>query len=262
MRQLLMICFITLFCLQLFAQSDDKISLKGFTLSSEHLEEVQLASITNIKSNEHWISNRNGYFKISVHQNDTLKITAIGYQTVFIPIKNILPQNIHDSIIILLKPVSYQLKDVNVIRSNYKRDSIARVVAKLLSHDSLMNNYNRIYKLPKGKIYSHPDTLTLIPTLVYERVISDLYNKFSKEGKENISFEAFVKYCSMQQKVDEKYNKELVKRLTRIDASEVDDFMIFCNLSRSFIYSAKEYDLYEAIKKCSDKYKEQQLKRN
>ena len=255
MRHLICICFYVLFCLHLSAQNNEKISVNGFTLNTEHLEIVQLASITNIKSNEHWISNRNGCFKISVRQNDTIKITAIGYQTLFIPIKNILLQNIHDSIIILLKPIAYQLKDVNIISSNFRRDSIARVVAKLLLHDSLLNNYDRIYLRPKGKIYFSNG-------LIYEGMIQDLYNKFSKEGKENISFETFVKYCSMQQKVDEKYNRELVKRLTNIDNSEVDGLMHFCNLSRNFIYSAKEYDLYEAIKKCGNKYKEQQLKRN
>ena len=255
MRHLICICFYVLFCLHLSAQNNEKISVNGFTLNTEHLEIVQLASITNIKSNEHWISNRNGCFKISVRQNDTIKITAIGYQTLFIPIKNILLQNIHDSIIILLKPIAYQLKDVNIISSNFIRDSIARVVAKLLLHDSLLNNYDRIYFRPKGRILYNP----YYPAIIYEGPITDLYNKFSKEGKENISFETFVKYCSMQQKVDKKYNRELVKKITNIDDSNVNEFILFCNLSRSYIYSANEYDLYEAIKKCGDTYKADHL---
>jgi hypothetical protein len=243
-----------IFSFQLSAQNDEIISLKGYTLNAEHLEVVQLANISNIRTKERWISNRNGFFKISVHQNDTIKITAIGYQNIFIPIKNILTKNLNDTIIILMTPISYQLKDVDVIRSNSKRDSIARVVAKLLLHDSLMNNYDRIYLRPKGKIY-------IGIGIIYEGLIQDLYNKFSKAGKDNISFEAFVKYVMMQQKVDEKYNRELVKQLTNINDSEVDEFIIFCNLNRNFIVSAREYDLYEAIKKCGESFKSQQKKR-
>lgn len=244
-------------CLLLSAQNDEKLFIKGYTINTENLDVVQLANIRNIKSNERWISNRNGFFNISVHPNDTIKISAIGFQNMFIAVQNILPKNHVDTIIVLMKSISYQLKDVT-IKSNFRRDSIARIVSKLLLHDSLLNNYNRIYLRPKGKIYLSKNPL--YPGIIYEGPLTDLYNKFSKEGKDNISFEAFVKYCSMQQKVDDKYNKELIKSLTNIDDLELDEFILFCNLNRNFIYSANQYDLYTAIKKCGDEFNAKHLR--
>lgn len=260
MRSVLVGCFLLLLSILSKAQSGDQVFLKGYTLNSEHLEIIQLASISTIPNSTKSISNRNGFFRITVHPNDTLKITAIGYQTAVIPVQQIMSTNSTDTIIVLMTAIAYQLNDLDILPSNHHRDSIARIVAKLLVHDSLLNNYDRIYKRPKGKIYVNPNPL--YPGIIYQGPITDLYNKFSKEGKDNISFEAFVKYSLRQMKYDERYNSEIVKRITQVNDFDVDELMQTCKLSREFVLIATDYELFEAIKKCGDIFKaEQQAKK-
>ncbi len=233
-------------------QNEKTYIITGFTLNIENLTPVQLANIATTSSNKKFISNRNGSFKIDVRKDDSIKISAIGFSTVILSANKFIDKNLNDSLIILLTPQTYQLKDV-VVKSNLIRDSIARLVALILMHDTLLNNYDRIYNRPKGEITFNKNYTQ--PGIIYIGPITDLYNKFSKEGKDDISFEEFVKYALQQKKVDDRYNKKLVKKITHIDDNQLEELMMYCKLEREFIINASDYDLIDTIKKCGENFK-------
>jgi len=225
--------------------AQDKILLTGYFLDETSFTPIPLANIHIQPSGTKYISNRKGLFRILLSNYDSVYISAIGFKTKAFSANEIIPKVIDDTISIYLRPTVYKLKDVNVVYSNRKRDSIARLVAEILKTDPLLNNYDRVINRPKGSIMNP---------------LSAMYEAWSKEGEDMRKFEDFLHYAEQQKAIDKRYNKKIVKQITDIDEEDLDEFMMFCKMDRMFILTAQEYDLVEEIKKWGDKFKAKKLR--
>jgi hypothetical protein len=212
-----------------------QLALYGRTISAQHAEIVQLASITNINTGKKYISNRQGYFKMLYATNDTILITAIGYDSLYIQTSTLDPNMANDTLLVILKSKVVKLKELRVVSSNPVRDSIARAAAEFLKNDPLMNNYDRVLNREKGGLMSP---------------LTAMYQQFSKEGRDAARFEEFMAYMEKQKQADRKYNRNVVKRVTDLPDIQLDEFMLFCRLDKDFVIHASEYDLVSAIRKC------------
>ncbi|MFI5222435.1 MAG: hypothetical protein ACHQK8_08925, partial [Bacteroidia bacterium] len=212
----------------------------GYTIDESSFAPVPLANIHVNTDGARYVSNRTGLFRILISSNDTIFITAIGYREKIILAKNILPQNGDDTVRTYLRPIVYKLREVNV-ESNHKRDSIARLAAEILKTDPLLNNYDRVIKRDKGGMMSP---------------LTAMYEAWSKEGQDMAHFEEFLRYAEQQKEIDKRYNRAVVKKVTEIEDEDLDDFMMFCKIKRTLILNAPDYDLYEAIRKCGNEFKE------
>ena len=239
LHKLFLGCLLLIISQQLSAQH----LLVGRTMSTSEGDVVQLASIINTQTGIRKISNRSGYFSISVRETDTLVITAIGYDSVKIIATTLDFSKSIDSIMVWMKPKTARLKEVKVVASNPKRDSLARAAAEFLKTDPLMNNYDRILNRNKGGLMSP---------------LTAIYQQFSKEGQDMAHFEEFLAYMEKQKLVDRRYNRDVVKRVTKIHELQLDEFMLFCKLNKDFVIEASEYDLIKAIQDCERNFLAQQ----
>lgn len=214
-------------------------------LDESTFEPVPLANILIRNTGTRAISNRSGLFRISILPNDSIFITAIGYEQKLFLGREIIPTNITDTIRIYLRPTVYKLKDVNVVYSNHKRDSIARLAAEYLKNNPLLNNYDRVINRPRGSMMSP---------------LTAMYEEWSKAGIEMQKFEDFLQYAETQKAIDRRYNRKVIKQVTDIDESNMDEFILFCKLDRTFILTAPEYDLFLAIRKCADEFNGKKMK--
>jgi hypothetical protein len=217
----------------------NRILVRGYLISKDLQQPVPLVSILNKSSNTRYVSNRKGLYSIYVSQNDTVIFTGIGYKTMEMRGYELMPANLTDTINLLIEPFVYKLKDVTVVYSNAKRDSIARLAAEFLKTDPLMNNYDRILKRDRGGMMSP---------------LTAMYEAFSKEGQDMVRFEEFLQYSERLKQVDKRYNKKVIKRVTGLPDSQLDAFILYCKLDHDFILQAQEYDLLLAIKKCADNF--------
>ena len=231
-----LICFVNV------SKAQDRIQVTGYFIDESSFEPVPLANISVPFTGKKYISNRKGFFKITLSKTDSVCITAIGFKSKSYLGIEIIPQNQTDTIQIYLRPMVYKLKDVNVVYSNRKRDSIARLVAEILKNDPLLNNYDRVINRPKGGIMNP---------------LSAMYEAWSKEGADMRKFEDFLHYAEQQRAIDKRYNKKIIKKITELDDEDLDDFIMFCKMDRLFILTAQEYDLIEEVKKCGEKFKAQ-----
>lgn len=217
-----------------------QLTLYGRTISAQQAEIVQLASITNINTRKKYISNRQGYFKLFYTTNDTILITAVGYDSVYIQTSTLDPNMYNDTMLVILKSKVVRLKELRVVSSNPVRDSIARAAAEFLKNDPLMNNYDRVLNRQKGGLMSP---------------LTAMYQQFSKEGRDAARFEEFMAYMEKQKQADRKYNRNVVKRVTDLPDVQLDEFMLYCRLDKDFVIQASDYDLVSAIKKCLPGFK-------
>jgi hypothetical protein len=223
--------------------------ITGLLISDENAQVVQLASVLNQKTGAKAVSNRKGVFRIAASPGDTIRISSVGFNTLRLEASSLYQKNESDTILILMFSESYQLKDVTIVYSNRKRDSIAREVAKIVKDDPLLNNNDRILKRPRMSLEGGPVGGTLTG------LITEMYYQFSKAGQDMVHFEQFVAYYRELQEVEKRYNREIAKRISGLDDYYMDEFMMHCRLDKEFVKTASDYDLYKAINDCSKNFK-------
>jgi hypothetical protein len=233
---ILLVCFASLST----ANAQQPFLLKAYAMSIDSSKTIPLANVLNKNTNQKFIGSRLGLFKAMISLNDTLIITAIGYDTQVIPVVTIAPENKNDTIQIYMRPKAYALKDVTFVYSNKKRDSIALRAAEYLSSDPLLNNYDRVLNRNQGGIMSP---------------LTALWNEYSKAGQDMKRFEEFVRHAEMLKQVNTRYNKKTIKRATGLDDEYLDDYILYCNINRNFVLNSSDYDLILEMRQCADRFK-------
>lgn len=217
-----------------------QVLIRGYVMSIDSSKTVPLANILNKTTGQRFIGNRNGLFKVMLSSSDSVQITAIGYETLFFSARDIIPEKLEDTIQLFMRPTAYLLKDITIVYSNAKQDSLARLAAEFLKNDPLMNNYDRVVKANEGGVMSP---------------LTALYMEYSKEGQDRKRFLEFMRHAEMLKQVDRRYNKKSIKRATGLDDVYLDDYILFCKLDRAFILSSSDYDLILAMRQCADKFR-------
>jgi hypothetical protein len=214
--------------------------VKGYVMSIDSSKIVPLANVLNKTSGQRFIGSRSGLFKATVSPDDSVQITAIGYETLYFTARDIIPEKAEDTIQLFMRPTAYLLRDVTIVYSNRRQDSLARLAAEFLKNDPLMNNYDRITNANEGSIMSP---------------LTALYMEYSKEGQDRKRFIEFMRHAEMLKQVDKRYNKKTIKRATGLDDEYLDDYILYCKLDRTFILSSSDYDLILAMRQCADRFK-------
>jgi hypothetical protein len=219
--------FILLICLissDIFSQNLINISGKAFDKDNAYLLLPKLM-IINKRTGNGIFADAEGNFSINVLQSDTLILSAIGFNTKKICLRDSVIKK-HYYIEVEMQKLQYTLKEISVFGTRSLSD-IDKDIAKL---DSTR----------RTRYFSEINGL--------ESPITYLYERFSKFGKS-------------KQKVAEWENEDLKKDVLKdlfrlyikneiIDLSEeeFDSFINFCNLSEEFIKTASQFELVVAIK--------------
>jgi hypothetical protein len=222
------------------AYAQQQIVLKTWVLSIENNQPIPLANATNNTTSTRFIGSRQGLLKVTVAPNDSITITAIGYETIKIKASPIIPENIEDTTTLYMRPTAYQLKDVTIYSRDKRRDSIAMRAAEILSNDPLMNNYERALNTDSGGLMSP---------------LTAMWYEYSKEGKNLQRFREFVQHAEMLKQVNNRYNKKTIKRATGLDDEYLDAYILYCNIDRAFVLNSSDYELILAMQQCANRFK-------
>lgn len=232
---LITICFIGL---KVKAQQN-KFYIKGFVVGFDTTSAIPLAFVHNISTQTKYITNKYGAFGITVNETDTLEFSVIGYKTYTLICSNYKEQG-DIPIIIKLKRNYIKLREVTISGQKRKQDSMARVAAKRLKTDPLLNNYNTaisIYNAAQGGMLSSILASGNKKIQEYERLmrLMEIYNEHNQ--------------------VSEKYNINLIMRTTLLNETQAKELMKYCEVPNYFVLNSNEYDIILAIKNCFKEWK-------
>ncbi|OYU95698.1 MAG: hypothetical protein CFE21_11205 [Bacteroidetes bacterium B1(2017)] len=209
--------------------------IRGYVIGSDTNSTIPLANILKKPSGERYISNRYGAFGIQVKETDTLVFSVIGYQNYILPVKKYVLLNLSDPIRVKLKPAIYRLKDAEINYNKHKRDSVARLAAKILKTSPLLNNYEHVNSWITGSSGS---------------VVTDMFAGSNSQLQQYLKLERLIALYHEQELVDDKYTDDLIIRSTGILPEKVLEFKKYCNLPHYFILNSNDYDLVLAIRSC------------
>ena len=224
------------------------INISGEIIDQENGEAVPYVNIINKNTDQGTTSDLSGKFNIPVSQADTLIFSAVGFDKYTLVVAN---ENVKDNqlkVKILLEPSTYELSPVNV----YAYKDEASFKQAILDLD--------VPQSPQPKIvipgsYDGPRH-DLNGKFAISSPISAVQNLFSKEAKELRKYQEVMKEYPQQKLIVEKYNREVVEKITGLKDKELNEFMLFCKIPDDYIIKANDYEIILAVNECFKEFKE------
>lgn len=207
-------------------------------------------SIININKVKGTTSNASGYFEIPAEVNDTLHISTLGYKSIKVRVTNDWVKT--KSTKIRMTEKAYALEEVVInqynltgyleidykiipIKENY-RYSISGLTSGYEAGEYSPNAFSRVM----GSIFNPADML---------------YNFFGKKPTELKRLKEMKKDDAVKNLLASKFDRETLGALLGVTSTEISEILERCNYSESFIKTANDLQIMDAINDCYEEYK-------
>lgn len=232
-----------------------KEKIKGVVMNDESsfpLSNVHVINTTKIKG---VVSNKDGTFEIEGTVNDTIMFTYIGFETVKTVVTNDWVKR-GDTKVKMTEKI-YILDEITV--SQYNLTGYLEVDTKLIPV-----NENYIANIAGLKLLyevgeKSPSAMSRVLGSILNPV-DFLYNTFSKKTKQMKKLKEMKANDDIRALLSTKFDREALASLLEISKEDIPQILEKCNYSESFIKSANDLQVLDAINGCYEEYKA--LKRN
>lgn len=244
MNRLFYISVLALICVSLSAQTGNDFLFKGRVISKDTKESIPFASIFVINKNKGTASSPQGNFDFRASAGDSIRISSVGYADYTFVITNDMSKT---TTVFELYPKAFDLDDVEVIQlsDNFYLRKKRWDTLKLDLPANIMDL--PIVGPPSGYVPPPDDyqTITIAAIPIFQEI-----SRNPKQARIIRRMEAAVVFDSQRKLEREKYfNKDIVKRVTRIDDRVIDEFMEFCAFLDGEIIGKTEYQITQKILK-------------
>ena len=244
----LVIFFLLSLCITVSYAQSDQIEIIGEIIDSENKEAVPYVHIVNDHLKLGTVSNTEGRFWIKMLKEDTLKFSAIGFETFMFTLKDeVTTDKLMVTIELNLSTMELQPVKVFAFRNE---EALKRA---LLDTEVPLEEQQRGIQLPGfyyGPEKKPKDLVFGNNGVAISGPFSLIQKKFSREAKERKKISKFVQQTDYQKQIKAKYNQAVIIELTGLPEDKVDEFMDFCKLSDAFLGPASEYEIALAVNKC------------
>lgn len=211
------------------------------------LPNVNIINVNRVKGTS---SNTRGSFEIDAEVNDTLYITMIGFQSLRVRVTNDWVKNGNARIELTEKAIALE----EVVIRKYSLTGYLEVDTKLIPEEE--NFRYSISGLPQGYEageYS-PKAFSRVMNSIFNPA-DMLYNFFGKKPKELRRLKDMKKDDTVKNLLETKFDRETISILLGIDKKEIAEILQHCNYSESFIQTANDLQILDAISQCYEQYK-------
>jgi len=228
--------------------SPQKVS--GIIVSANTQIPLSNVNIINVNKMKGTTTDEQGLFEIEVTASDTLHLSILGFQSLKIKVTNDWIKN--KSTKIYLTEKAYALEEV-IIRP-FNLTGYLEIDTKLIPEKE---NYRySISGLTQGYEtgeYS-PNAFGKVMGSIFNPA-DMLYNFFGKKPKELKRLKEMKKDDTVRNLLETKFDRETISVLLGVDKKEIAEILERCNYSESFVKSANDLQILDAISSCYEEYK-------
>jgi len=224
-------CYLLLFIL-VAGNVAAQYKVKGTVFDSSRLYRVEAVTVMS-SGGKMTMTDSLGRYQIIVGEKDSIWFSYLGKPTPKYPVLKIVDVNQFD---ISLRLKSDVMKEVIVRNRSYRMDSIQN-----------RKDYAKAFNFRRPNVGS----MTSIGPSGAGIDLDELIRVF--QFRKNRSMEKFRERLEEQERqkfIDHRFSKLLVKRLTNLDGTDLDVFMLKYRPTYAFTLTASEYDFQLYIKKC------------
>ncbi|MEM9076519.1 MAG: carboxypeptidase-like regulatory domain-containing protein [Bacteroidota bacterium] len=253
MKRNLLLLFL-LFSFLGFAQNDDESVVEGeitakvinaqsgFTMESVH--------VINLNKVVGTITNQEGRFTIPAAVNDTLYLSFLGFKSQKVRVTNDMFK--FEGTEIALTELAYALEEV-IVRP-YQLTGYLEIDVKNLP---INNSYQySISGLPTS--YEAGSKNPSAVTKVLGAILNPadlLRNLFGKKPRQLRKLRQMKEDEDIRNLLASKFDRETLTELLQLEKMDIDDILSNCNYSKSFISTANDLQILDAISSCYEEYK-------
>lgn len=208
------------------------------------------ANIININKVRGARTDASGYFEIDVQPTDTLHISLLGFQSLRVKVTNDWIKNKMAKIFlteraialeeVVIRPFNLtgylEVDSKTIPTSENYRYSISGLTHGYEAGEYSPNAFGRVL----GSIFNPTDML---------------YIFFGKNPKELKKLKEMKKDDTVRNLLESKFDRETIAVLLGIDKKEIPEILQRCNYSESFIKTANDLQIMDAISGCYEEYK-------
>ena len=206
--------------------------VKGTVFDSSHRYRIEAVTVVST-GGRMTMTDSLGRYQIAVGEKDSIWFSYLGKPTPKYPVLKMVDVTQFD---LALRLKSDVMKEVIVRNRSYRQDSIQN-----------RKDYAKVFDFHRPNVAS----LTSIGPTGAAIDLDELIRVF--QFRKNKSMEKFKERLEEQERqkfIDHRFNKALVRRLTNLDGSNLDVFMLRFRPSYAFTLTASEYDFQMYIKRC------------
>jgi hypothetical protein len=236
-----------------FSYSQDtslKSKVSGTILNSANLLPLSNVNIININKVKGTVTSGRGTFEIEATANDTIHITCIGYQSLRVRVTNDWIKNQNTKIVLTEKAIALE----EVFVRKYMLTGYLEVDSKLIP-----NNENFAYSISGlSKSYEGGERAPGAFSRVMNSIFNPadmLYNFFGNKPKELKKLKEMRNDDTVRNLLETKFDRETIAVLLGIDKDEIPEILQRCNYSQTFIETANDLQILDAISGCYEEYK-------
>jgi|TARA_B110000914_G_scaffold47270_1_gene40248 hypothetical protein len=197
------------------------------------------------------ITDESGKFEIKAKLNDTLYLSYLGFKSIKVRVTNDLIKFKNSKI--QLTELAYALEEV--IIKPYELTGYLEIDAKNIP---LSKSYR--YSIPglPSKGYEGGSRNSGAFSKVVNSIFNPadfLYNLFGKQPKQLKKLKQMKEDYRIRELLSSKFDRETLVELLQIEKIDIDEILRNCNFSDSFISSANDLQILDAISGCYEEFK-------
>ncbi|OXB21339.1 hypothetical protein B0A80_17535 [Flavobacterium tructae] len=250
--------FFTLLSAVGFAQDTESAvpqRVSGYIINDNSKQPLSNVNIINTNKVRGAKSDAKGYFEIDVQLNDTIHFSILGFQSLRVRVTNDWIKNKVTRIQLTEKAIALE----EVIIAPFNLTGYLEVDSKLIpTKENYRYSISGLTQGYEAGEYS-PNAFGKVLGSIFNPA-DMLYNFFGKNAKELKKLKEMRKDDTVRNLLESKFDRETVSVLLGISKDEIPDILQRCNYSDSFIQTANDLQIMDAISGCYEQYKV--LKRN
>lgn len=248
MKKLLLL--FTLFMGISFTYGQEETTVKGIVINASEGVPLESVNIVNLNQVKGTTSNARGEFEIKAKATDTLHLSYLGFKSIKVRVTN-------DWIkfgvsTIQLTELAFALEEVVI--NEFKLTGFLEVDIKQVP---INTNYRyNISGLQTG--YEAGGSSTNAVTRVLGAVFNPadfLYSMFGKQPNEMRKLKKMKQDDEIRTLLANRFDREMLTALLQVDRADLDEIIRQCNYSKSFIQTANDLQILDAISECYEEYK-------
>lgn len=233
-----------------FAQGITLDTIKGKVLNAANDLPLSNVNIINLNTVNGTITTEDGSFKIPASVNDTLYFTYLGFEPIQVKVTEDWLK--YGEVKIKMTEVGIALEEV--ILKPIKLTGYLEIDAKNIP---IYSNYR--YEIPgSGMGYeagsSQPSGFSRTLSSLFNP-FDFLHNLFGNKPRQMRKLKKMKEDDEIQRLLAQKFDRETLSVLLQISKDDINEVLQHCNYSKTFIKTANDLQILEAISDCYENYK-------
>lgn len=201
-------------------------------LSYNIVPSVNILNLTTLKISH---SKPDGTFELKASLGDTLHFSKEGYTSLKMKVTNDWLKGY--AMKVYIKDASTVLDELTINKSQLTGYLQVDVKLIALSIYPYTRSFNAVGFTPEYNNYFNP--------------VKSIYNAFKRNSKSTKRIEKIKKDIELIELMKTKYDRETVSVLLNISKRDIVSLLERCNYSQTFIYTASDFQVFNAINQCS-----------